>query len=192
MPPVRVKLSRKMAVEGRAVGEGAGDVDDVVFEGFEEVGGGDLSGAKARIGRAGGRRAGNGVGREHEQGDDDETPFHGYRRDEAGTGICHKVVILPTPQSNVTVSVAQPRTLKLETRSGRTAARKCTRKGNSRLRVHRLSIAAETQLAAETGGRVESGIWWGIAGVGTGESKSGVAGPANGSGSAKDSSRVYR
>ena len=64
-----VEVLEEVGLECGAVGELAGDVDHVVLQGVEEVGGGDFGGEEAGVGGAGGRGGGQGIGGEDEQGD---------------------------------------------------------------------------------------------------------------------------
>ena len=61
------EVVEEVGLVGGAVGELAGEVDDVVLQGFEEVGGGDLGGKEAGFGGAGVRRRGQRVGGDNEQ-----------------------------------------------------------------------------------------------------------------------------
>jgi hypothetical protein len=63
-----VEVVEEIRFESQAVGELAGDVDDVVFQRFEEVGRGDLGGTEAGAGAASGCGRQKGKRRKDEEG----------------------------------------------------------------------------------------------------------------------------
>ena len=96
------EVREKVGAVGRALGELAGHVDDVVFEGFEKVGGGDLGRAEAGVGGAGGRRGGNGVGHQHEQQRNENGTYGGVSQDQAEGRDRHNYRDLVPSRRNVT------------------------------------------------------------------------------------------
>ena len=103
-----VEVLEEVGLECGAVGELAGDVDHVVLQGVEEVGGGDFGGEEAGVGGAGGGGGGQDIGGEDEQGNVEQSSHAGRGGDEEGGRNRHRFFALKSSRPKVAVSVARP------------------------------------------------------------------------------------